>query len=150
MYVERKNLKVGEVINAPGAPRGYTYGSALVCPRCGHKTMVFRPRRKVWVCYYKDMYSTKCSFESMVYMQPRRSIGDIREKSDYYDKLPIDVCSDLVNDVLGEDLAANHVDEVCGGQSSKSGGKGRSGKSSFLPYDTDKMKKYRQKYLAGT
>ena len=71
----KRNLKVGEVIDAPGAPRGYTYGSCVVCPKCRHKSMVYRPRRKVWVCYYKDNYDVKCGFEMSVYVPPMRSFG---------------------------------------------------------------------------
>lgn len=148
MYVERKNLKIGELIDAPGAPRGYTYGESLVCPRCGHKTFVYRPRRKVWVCYYKDNFDVRCSYEAMVYHSPRKTISELRNNGNVYDRMTKDVCDDLVFDVLGEDLAVNHAKEICG--DSGSGDVRRSGKSSYLPYDSAKMKRYRQKYLAGT
>ena len=53
--------------------------------------------------------------------------------------------SDLISDILGDDLASNYSEEVCGGKGSEKSG--RSGKSSLSSYDGEKMRKYKQKYL---
>lgn len=144
----RTKLRIGAPINAPGAPTGYRYGDTVFCPSCDHKSLIYRPRKRLWVCNYSSTIGARCSYVASTYVQRATMIrNNIAEGQRFVgDKLSSDICGDLVIDVLGEDLALTHIDEVCGnGARSNS----RNAKSPNLSYSSAKMKKYRQKYIGG-
>lgn len=74
----RKKLVAGELLNAPGAPRGYRYLDTIHCPTCGHKSVVYRPIKGLWVCTHGSK-SSRCDYRSSVY-QSRLTRGGISPK----------------------------------------------------------------------
>jgi len=144
MKLSRRKLRTGDYIDAPGAPRGYRYGDTVFCPRCTHKSFTYRPRKRLWVCGYADVNGAKCGYISPHYVPRRTVVGRTGVSGSHAvvkDTLDGDVCGDLVIDVLGEDLALSHIDEVCG-DTSVTKSRNRGGRTAF--YSSGKIKKYRQ------
>lgn len=146
MELRRKKLRTGDYIDAPGAPRGYRYGDTVFCVKCGHKSVVYRPRKRLWVCGYTDVNGAKCSYVTPRHVPRKRIVGRTGVSGSYTpvkDTLNGDVCGDLVIDVLGEDLALSHIDEMCG-DTKVTKSRNRGGRSSF--YSGEKIQRYRQKH----
>ena len=149
----RRSLNIGDIIDAPGAPVGYRYGDTVFCSECGHKSLVFRPRRKLWVCSYVSVDGRKCPYVTGVFVK-YGSVNDIKSITTIVDtsfdngltERQIAVCRDVVLGV-GVVASSDEIDMMCGNSGVGRGKLGKLGNSVY--YNTDRMEKYRRQIAVG-
>lgn len=141
-----RRLKPGVQINAPGAPIGYAYGETILCPKCGHKSIVFRPRRKMWVCTYENPLNyVPCGYETFVYTgvrnggvpSPRRHVAPVDTRQ----------CEELIVEALPY-LEEGDVSAICGSREMPRPSVGARQYGRGLAPSAGK--RYRQKYKAAS
>lgn len=147
--VKGRNLEHGDFVRAPGAPKGYRYGDTVICPGCGHKTLIFRPRKKLWVCRYISSLGARCSYKVAIYI-PKKGFSSRSGVVGSY--VPVDndgdACADLVVDVMGKDMAMKNIDDFCSGNFSKNRGSRGKFFGSSMAYKKIYRDVYRRRYMA--
>lgn len=138
-------LQHGDVINAPGAPAWYRYGESVPCPKCGHKTFIYRPRKKLWVCVYESVDLQRCLHEASVYL-PASSYGYYRKSMH---DLPGDgdACLDVVQGLGLDDLTSQDVGEICGDNTGGGRVRGSFGGRQSRAMSPAAMEAYRRKFV---